>query len=103
MLNHDYNISDIEQFYYTSNLLYILVLGLIKCSAALFTVNLTVKDLGSMRHASRQHKYAFYGISILAAAWTIASITVLALPCASDDVCVGTVMLHHNSDVLVIH
>ena len=100
-LSHGQMFADIVQFYYLSNLLYILVLGLIKCSASLFIVKLTVNNLGSLRQASRQRRFVFYGISLLVAAWTIASIVVLALPCRSDDTCTGTVMLSHAFRVLV--
>jgi uncharacterized membrane protein YjgN (DUF898 family) len=93
-------LSDIVQFYYLSNLLYVLVLGLIKCSASLWVVKLTVNNLGSLRQASRQRRLTFYGISALIAIWTIASIVVLALPCHSNDTCMGTVMLSHTSNAL---
>ncbi len=92
--------SDIVQFYYLSNLLYVLVLGLVKCSASLFIVKLTVNNLGSLRQASRQRRIIFYGLSVLIATWTVGSIVVLALPCRSDDWCTGTVMLPHTSNVL---
>jgi hypothetical protein len=100
-LSHGQTFSDIVQFYYLSNLLYVLVLGLIKCSSSLWVVKLTVNNLGSLRQASRERRLTFYGISALIAIWTIASIVVLALPCHSNDTCMGTVMLSHTSNALV--
>lgn len=86
------------QVYKVSNIFYILCLGFIKCSAACFTANLTVKNMGSMRHirgASRIWLYGSIGLSIL---WTIASVIALAVPCPSyggrinaSGMCGGTV------------
>ncbi|KAK3114099.1 hypothetical protein LTR53_007917 [Teratosphaeriaceae sp. CCFEE 6253] len=79
-----------KQLYYVSNLFYILIPGLVKSSAALYIVNLTVQGLGSLRHISRQKKYIFFAVLALDITWTIASVAALALPCGSEEVCVGT-------------
>ncbi|KAK0771638.1 hypothetical protein LTR59_012803 [Friedmanniomyces endolithicus] len=81
-----------KQLYYVSNLFYILILGLVKSSAALYIVNLTVQGLGSLRHVSRQEKYISLGVLTLDITWTIASIAALALPCGSGGVCLGTAL-----------
>jgi len=85
-----------RQFYYLSNLFFVLVLGLVKCSTAFLITNLTVNRLGSLRNASRKHKIALGGVLALTVTWTIASIVVLALPCGSQTVCVGTVRPHEK-------
>ncbi|KAK0891623.1 hypothetical protein LTS16_025943 [Friedmanniomyces endolithicus] len=79
-----------KKLYYVSNLFYILILGLVKSSAALYIVNLTIHGLGSLRHVSRQKKYIFFAVLALDIAWTIASVAALALRCGSEEVCVGT-------------
>ncbi|KAK4959469.1 hypothetical protein LTR10_004274 [Elasticomyces elasticus] len=80
-----------RQVYYVSNLFFILVLGLIKCSVALFVANLTVNNMGSLRDASRRQKAMLGSVLAATIAWTIASIIVLALPCGTETVCIGTV------------
>ena len=97
MHHHDYRISNVHQLYYVSNLFYILILGLVKSSAALYIVNLTVQGLGSLRNVSRPRKYTFFTVLILDIAWTIASIAALTLPCGSEALCVGTVRVQQNS------
>ncbi|KAK0246914.1 hypothetical protein LTS09_017941 [Friedmanniomyces endolithicus] len=81
-----------KKLYYVSNLFYILILGLVKSSAALYIVNLTIHGLGSLRHVSRQKKYIFFAVLALDIAWTIASVAALALRCGSEEVCVGTAL-----------
>jgi len=100
--NHWEQQADIQQLYYLSNLFFILVLGLVKCSTAFLITNLTVNRLGSLRHASRKHKMALGGVLILTITWTVASIVVLALPCGSQTICVGTVRQHHRVKRLVL-
>ena len=69
------------QFYYVSNIFYAITLGLIKCSATCFVANLTVKNMGSLRHAPKQQKYSLYVVIALAIAWTIGSAVTLGVPC----------------------
>ncbi|KAK4904965.1 hypothetical protein LTR49_025672 [Elasticomyces elasticus] len=85
-------IEQARKLYYVSNLFYILILGFVKSSAALYIVNLTVQGLGSLRHVSRQKKYIFFAVLTLDITWTIASIAALAFPCGSEEVCVGTAL-----------
>ncbi|KAK4977546.1 hypothetical protein LTR42_001916 [Elasticomyces elasticus] len=85
---HDADLA--RRVYYVSNLFFILVLGLIKCSVALFVANLTVNNMGSLRDASRRQKAMLGSVLAATIAWTIASIIVLALPCGTETVCIGT-------------
>jgi ABC-type nickel/cobalt efflux system permease component RcnA len=80
-----------RQYYFTSNFLFVLVLGLVKCSVAMFVANLTVNNMGSLRHASRKHRVVLSILLGLSAAWTAASVVILALPCRHKNVCTGTV------------
>ncbi|KAK3621722.1 hypothetical protein LTR56_022614 [Elasticomyces elasticus] len=47
--------------------------------------------MGSLRDASRRQKAMLGSVLAATIAWTVASIVVLALPCGTETVCVGTV------------
>lgn len=90
--------ADLWQIYKVSNLFYILTLGLIKASATCFTANLTVKNLGSLKHITPKHMVGLYGSVGLAAVWTIGSCIAIGYPCSDyggranrDGMCMGTV------------
>ncbi|KAK4549977.1 hypothetical protein LTR86_011335, partial [Recurvomyces mirabilis] len=46
--------------------------------------------MGSLRNASRRQKVMLGGVLIATIGWIVASIVVLALPCGSETMCVGT-------------
>ncbi|KAK5162863.1 uncharacterized protein LTR77_011120 [Saxophila tyrrhenica] len=77
------DLSTAEEVYKVGNIFYIITLGLIKCSAACFTANLTVKNLGSLRQIAGKQMIGLYGSVALAIAWSIGSIVALAVPCPS--------------------
>ena len=79
------------QLYYASNILYVLTLGLIKCSASLHVAKLTVKNLGSIRNIPAKQRRTLLVLFCLIAAWIVSSLVVLLRPCDDSHVCVGTV------------
>jgi len=82
-----------EKLYYVSNIFYVLALGFIKCSAACFIANLTVKNMGSLRQVPREQMLWMVGVVTLSVLWTIGAAIALGLPCSTGvgDVCMGTV------------
>lgn len=87
-----------SQLYKVSNMFYILTLGSIKCSATCFIANLTVKNMGSLRHVPREQLIGLCGSLVLSVAWAIGSVIALSFPCEAyggranrDGMCMGTV------------
>ncbi|KAK5117849.1 hypothetical protein LTR85_008623 [Meristemomyces frigidus] len=77
--------------YHASNILYVVVLGLAKISAAGGILNLTVYNRGSIRTAPVNHKVVFAVEAVVAAAWMFASIVGLSLQCEHGaSTCEGT-------------
>lgn len=81
--------TEVQRMYYTSNLFYILALGLSKSSIIFFLRRLT---------AARKHKRVFDTANVLVALWTIGSFFAIALQCnlshpwiSTDGTCSGTV------------
>lgn len=74
-----------DQLFHASNVLYIVVLGLAKCSASLSIISLTVPQRGSIRGASSPNQILYAISTASAVAWTIGSTIALALQCSKVD------------------
>lgn len=64
--------SEVQEMYYTSNLLFTIALGLSKISVVCFLLRLS---------PAKQHKVVFMAAIGLMAAWTVASLFAIALQC----------------------
>ncbi|KAK4560756.1 hypothetical protein LTR86_005335 [Recurvomyces mirabilis] len=72
------NASRALQLYHASNILYVVVLGLAKCSAICSIISLTVMNRGPIQQAPVTQKIVIGVVIAIAGAWTIGSVAALS-------------------------